>query len=298
MTTDAPSTPPAEINITLDLIRDLLKAQHPDLADLSVKIMESGWDNLMVRLGDDLALRLPRHAVGDRLLRIEQQWLPALAPHLPLPIPVTLRIGSPDEHYPFHWSIVKWLPGQTADLTPPAASEAPQLASFLKALHAIGLPSDPPGNSVRDCPLTGKQKDTEKRLDFLARETDLISPEVLATWHAGLTAEIDLPTCWIAGDIHGQNVLVEQGKLSAIIDWGDMCAGDPATDLASIWILFEDQTARQHAIAEYGMSGPTIVRAKGWATFFGAILTETGMQDNPQHQAMGTKVLERLHQDG
>jgi aminoglycoside phosphotransferase (APT) family kinase protein len=297
MTSDAPGTPPAEINIDLSLVERLLKAQFPDLADLPVKIMEAGWDNVMVRVGERFALRLPRRFLADNLLRNEQVWLPTLAPHLPLPIPAPLRCGTPTDFYPFHWSVLPWLPGQAADLCPPDADQAVVLAAFLKTLHGLPLPENAPANPHRDCPLTGKQPSTEQRMRALEVQTDLLTPEIMAMWQAGLSAPIDLTRCWIAGDIHARNVLVDDGKLSAMIDWGDMCAGDPASDLASIWALFAAADARRAAIEAYDMSAATLARAKGWAVFYGVILLETGLQDTPRHAEMGRKTLARLAED-
>lgn len=294
MTADAPGTPLAEIDIDAALIRVLLEDQFPDLAGLPVRIVESGWDNVMARLGDDLALRLPRRAMADALLLNEQAWLPELASHLPLPIPAPIRCGRPTDAYPFHWSVLPWLPGEAADMSPPDPSEADTLASFLKVLHKLPLPADTPTNPHRDCPLTGKQPDIERRMALLEGKTNLLCRRLLEIWREGLAAPIDTPLCWIAGDMHARNVLVEDGRLSAIIDWGDMCAGDRATDLASIWALFGDAGARRAAIDAYGMSDATLARARGWAAFFGVILLETGLQDNPRHAEMGRKTLQRL----
>lgn len=293
MTADAMSTPPADIDIDEALIRRLLRAQHRDLADLPLRIMESGWDNVMVRLGEDLALRLPRRAVADRLIRNEQKWLPSLAPALPLPIPAPLRTGVPGEGFPFHWSVLRWLPGEAADLAPPNADQASILAMFLQALHQ-SVPPDAPANSVRDCPLEAKRSRTEARMQKLSDLTDLITPDLFAIWDAALAAPIDVSPTWIAGDIHARNVLVQNGKLSAFIDWGDMCAGDRATDLASIWALFEAKDARRTAIEAYGMSEATLARARGWAVFYGVFLLDTGLQDTPRHAVMGELTLRRV----
>ncbi|MCA8903174.1 MAG: aminoglycoside phosphotransferase family protein [Hyphomonas sp.] len=297
MTADAAGSPPAEVEITEALVRTLLQDQHPDLAGLPLAAEGEGWDNVMFRLGEDLALRLPRRAVADDLIRREQRWLPQLAPHLSLPVPAPVRTGMPGRGYPFAWSVLPWFEGETADLSRPDASEAPVLAGFLRAVHTLPLPPDPPANPVRDCPLTGKQADTERRMAILRAETDAITPQVERAWAAGLAAPVDLPKSWIAGDVHARNVLVRNGRFAAFIDWGDMCAGDPATDLASIWGLFGEADARRAAIEAYGVSAATLVRARGWAVFYGVILLETGRQDNPRHAKMGADTLARLTED-
>ena len=297
MSADSARTPEAEVEITEALVRALLEDQHSDLASLPISLVGEGWDNVMVRLGDELALRLPRRAVADELIRKEQTWLPVLAPHLPLPVPVPLRTGQPGCGYPYAWSVLAWIEGEAADIAPPAPSQAPALAGFLGTLHSQPLPENPPANSVRDCPLTEKQADTERRMAILKAETRAITPIVESIWAEGLATPIDLRKGWIAGDMHARNVLVRNGALAAFIDWGDMCAGDPATDLASIWALFEDATARRAAIEAYGMSEATLARARGWAVFYGVILLETGRHDHPRHAKMGADTLRRLSED-
>jgi len=293
MTTGSPA---AEVDITEALVRKLLQAQHADLADLPLEFAGEGWDNVMVRLGEDLALRLPRRGVADQLLRNEQRWLPEIAPDLPLPVPVPLRTGQPQDEYPYAWSVLRWIEGETADLAPPDASEAPILAHFLKALHQLA-PDEAPDSDVRGCPLSNKREDTERRMAVLATETDTITPAIRRAWDAGLAAPTDLPRLWVAGDVHARNVLVQNGKFAAFIDWGDLCAGDPASDLASVWGLFESADARHTAIDTYGMSDATLARARGWAVFYGVILLETGRHDHPRHAKIGADTLRRLSAD-
>lgn len=295
MSKDAPGVPAAEVNLDIDVITRLLADQRPDLAHLQLRIVGEGWDNLMVRVGDELALRIPRHAHGEKLLKHEQKWLPRLAPQLPLPVPDPVFIGVPDEKYPFTWSIVRWLPGEVAAVAPPDAEEAQTLATFLKALHRAA-PDDAPKNLSRGCPLRDKQADTERRMKNIAHRTDLLTPKLLDFWSGALDVPIDSERVWLAGDIHPQNVLVRDGKFSAFIDWGDICSGDAATDLASIWMLFADQDARTDAISAYGMSEPTRLRAMGWAVFYGVILLEAA-GDDPLHAASGEATLRRLNID-
>ena len=298
MTSNASHTPRAEIEITSNLVRALLTQQHPDLAHLSIQIIDSGWDNVMVRIGEDLALRLPRRAVANSLILNEQKWLPFLGPKLPIPVPVPIRTGEPQNDYPFYWSILKWLPGKAADQSPPKASQATILSAFLKKLHAIELPDDYPKNAVRDCTLSEKRSDTERRMSSLKDQAYLISPIIMDIWNTALLTENDCPKCWIAGDMHARNVLVDDGKITAFIDWGDMCGGDPATDLSAIWSLLATPDARREAISAYSMSEATLRRAKGWAVFFGVFLLETGLTDTPRHAQMGRTILERLEADG
>jgi aminoglycoside phosphotransferase (APT) family kinase protein len=132
----------------------------------------------------------------------------------------------------------------------------------------------------------------------LKTKTNLITPELETIWHQALAAPIDVPATWIHGDLHARNVLVEKGVISGIIDWGDLTAGDLATDLAAIWMLFADRQARQEAIAAYtGVSDATWQRARGWAIFFGVVLLDTGLVDHPRHAVMGEKTLRRVADD-
>lgn len=127
-----------EIEITAELVRDLLRDQHPDLADYPVRLGARGWDNQLWRLGDDLAVRLPwATQSADATLRKEHTWLPALAPRLPLPVPVPQRLGEPSALFPRPWIVTTWVPGEPADRAPVTrgAEAADALAAFLTALH-------------------------------------------------------------------------------------------------------------------------------------------------------------------
>ena len=296
MTVEAPKTPAAEVDISEPLIRGLIEAQCPQFAALPVQIVGEGWDNVMARVGADYAARIPRHSVGERLLKVEQAWLPHLASSLPLPVPAPVFEGAPTDEYPFAWSLVPWFHGECADIAPPHSSEAQVFANFVRAVH-VPAPDNAPRNSMRDCGLTGKQMDTERRMANIAHRDDLITPALKKLWHAALEVDIDVPQTWIAGDIHARNVITRDGKLAAFIDWGDMCAGDRATDLSGIWNLFPERSAREAAVSAYGMSEATLLRSKGWAIFCGVILLETGLQDDARHAAMGESTLRRLNED-
>jgi len=136
------ATPAAEVEVTEGLVRALLREQHPDLADLALVEVASGWDNLIYRLGDALSVRLPRRATSAVLIEHEQRWLPQLGVGLPLPVPVPLRVGVPGCGYPWPWTISTWLPGRSAELDPPEDLElaAVMLGAFLRALHQPAPP--------------------------------------------------------------------------------------------------------------------------------------------------------------
>jgi aminoglycoside phosphotransferase (APT) family kinase protein len=290
-------TPPAEHPVTTDLVRALLRAQHPDLAGLELSLLGEGWDNNMYRLGDELTVRIPRRAIAAELMANELKWLPVLAKDLPIVAPVPVRDGRPGLGYPWPWAVLPWLDGETANLAPPKESEAERLADCLRFLHRPA-PMNAPGNEVRGVPLQKRFEAVESRLRRLRRNTDAVTLAVERAWREGLEAEISNAWLWLHGDLHGQNVLVSNGRLSALIDWGDLCAGDPASDLSAFWLLFDNAEARRRGLARYGASAADIARARGWAVMYGAVFLDTGRQDNPAHAAMGEAVLRRLTEEG
>jgi aminoglycoside phosphotransferase (APT) family kinase protein len=284
------ATPAAEVEIDEGVLRRLLAAQHPDLADEPIAFVDSGWDNVTYRVGERLAARLPRRRIAAGLLFNEQRWLTLLAPRLPLPIPAPVRLGEPTAEFPFVWSVVPWFDGETADLSQADGDQGPALAAFLRALHRPG-PPDAPTNPFRGVPLVERKSAVEERLE---RRRSLIPSPALEIWRRALEAAIDAPIGWLHGDMHARNVLVANGRLRAFIDWGDMCVGDPATDLASVWMLLDSPAARQEALEAYGASPQTVLRAKGWAFLFGVMLLDSGLINHPAHAAMGAAVLQRL----
>lgn len=292
-------TPAAEIEIDASLVRALLQDQHPDLADLPIEHFAGGWDNAMFRLGDAFTVRLPRRQIAAQLVLNEQAWVADLQPLLPIPVPAPLRTGQPAANYPWHWSVLPWFEGSAADLAPPAATEAACLAEFLLALH-LPAPPDAPLNDVRGVPLQHRAAQVAERLTRLRDKTDLITPGVERIWESGLAAPRSTTGMWLHGDLHSQNVLVDiaTGKITAVIDWGDITSGDVATDLAAVWLLFEDRSAREHALQIYGPDQATLDRAKAWAVLFAAVLLDSGLINNPRHAAIGRQAFQRISEAG
>jgi aminoglycoside phosphotransferase (APT) family kinase protein len=291
-------TPAAEVHIDLALVRALLEEQHPDLAKLPIEQFASGWDNMMFRLGADLVIRMPRRIVAVPLIEHEQNWLPQL-PELPVAIPAPVRTGVAGCGYPWPWSVVPWVPGEAADLTPPMPGQAVHFVQFLRALHRPAPLTDAlPINLHRGCRLADKVEGIVPRFERLSSVADVITPNIRAIWSAALAAKPSSHPVWLHGDLHARNVVVNNGMISAIIDWGDICAGDAATDLMSIWALFDDPAARQTALQEYGASADLVARAKGWVVLMAAILLDTSLQDEPRHAKMGADMFRRLEEDG
>jgi aminoglycoside phosphotransferase (APT) family kinase protein len=292
--TPSHGTPVAEVEIDRALVAKLLTEQHPDLAHLPLRSIDAGWDNAVFRLGDHLAVRLPRRAAAAALIVHEQLWLPHLAERLSLPVPTPYRTGAPAAGYPWQWSVVKWIQGVPADQCEPQSSQASRWGAFLHSLH-VPAPADAPTNPVRGVPLRQRALAVEARMERLIVTADSVTEQVRHLWNEALEAPIDIPPTWLHGDLHPRNVLVETGVITGVIDWGDITSGDPATDLASIWMLFADPQARQEALAAYGrISEATLYRAKGWALLLGIVLLDSGLLDNPRHAVLGERILRRV----
>jgi aminoglycoside phosphotransferase (APT) family kinase protein len=277
--------PPAEVAIDSSLIRALLREQHPDLAHLGLVDIGEGWDNRLFRLGDDLAVRIPRRAVAAALIEQEQRWLPQLAPRLPLPIPVPRRVGRPGCGFPWSWSITPWLPGEPALLAPPQNLEATvaALRQFLRALHQPA-PVDAPHNPWRSVPLSARTTLLREHLQQLDVLVDRAA--VLRLWERVLsTAPWSGPPMWIHGDLHPGNLLVSGSRLSAVIDFGDLAAGDPATDLSVIWMLLPSPARSSLLASARGELGTldenTLMRARGWALALGLAYLARSRNDEP-----------------
>ena len=295
--TDPSGTPPAEIPIDQTLVQSLLTQQHPDLADLPLTFEQHGWDNVTFRQGEHMAIRLPRRQAAANLIAHEQRWLPTLSNYLPLAVPVSHRTGAPDKGYPWQWSILPWFPGTPADLAAPPKDQAPLFAAFLKALHAPA-PPDAPFNLFRSIPLAERAPALEERLKRVEAKTGLITQAIRQQWATSIDTPIDVEKTWIHGDLHPRNILVYEGKITAVIDWGDMAKGDKATDLASIWMLFPDQQARKEITFSLPhISEATWQRARGWAILFAVLLLDKGLINEPRHAEMGRRALQNLMTD-
>lgn len=289
-------TPDAEIEITPELARGLLRIQCPEISELPIRFLGAGWDNVMYRIGEDWVIRLPRRAHALPYFRNEQYWLERLAPSLSLPVPVAMYKGQPSDDYPWPWSLIRFIPGQIAHEAPLADSEASVMANFLRGLH-VPAPIDAPENAFRGVPLSHRAEAVEERIGELRKEPGGVTTRNLQAWKDGLVASEYEKDVWLHGDLHARNILVEDGKLSGVIDWGDITSGDPATDLATAWMLFDQRVAREAMVAAYQADEDLIARAKGWAFSFASVLLYTGRIDDPIHAAMARNIFRRLSED-
>lgn len=296
-----------ETAITAVLIAELLREQHPDLADLPLTFGAHGWDNQLWRLGDDLAVRLPWATpdAGELLLK-EHALVPAIAPRLPLQVPIPQRLGQPSERFPRPWIVTTWVAGEPADRAPATrgAEAADTLAAFLAALHRPAPDDAPAGRHRRGGPLA----DTGEGFAHLLKEaTDrgLVSdPDaVREVWDDALAAPAWTgPAMWLHGDLHPANLLTRDGNFCGVVDFGDMCAGDPACDLAACWILLPDGAIdRFHQSYTPAADAATMRRARGWAlakALVCALIGEAGVHGRPGGKATwgppGAASLQRL----
>lgn len=249
-----------------ELVRSLLREQHPDLSGLGLRQAAIGWDNELWRLGDRLAVRLP-HATerASSLLRKEYRWLPVLAPGLPLPVPTPVRIGEPSARFPKSWTVATWVPGEPADRDPISRGShaADTLAGFLRALHRRA-PAEAPVNPDRGVPLETLTPGFDQGLRAAAAEG--VDPAVRDVWDEAVAAPAwEGAPVWLHGDLHPANVVVLDGTLSGVIDFGELCAGDPATDLAAAWLLLPEGAAARFFDAYAHADEAMIARARGWA---------------------------------
>ena len=246
-----------------ELVQALLREQHPDLADLEVSPVAGGWGNQQFRLGNELAVRMPRTPDAPFLLRLEQKWLPVLAERLPLPIPALVRVGEPSELFEHTWSVVRWVEGEPADREPITRVEAAEaLASFLGALHH-DAPDDVPAKPRHGGPRVSAG-DFDRWLEVIAGDPS--ADGAREVWEKAVAASVwrGAPQ-FLHGDLHPANVVVRDGMLAGVVDFGDLGAGDPAVDLSAAWILLPAGAANRFFEAYERADDADIARARGWA---------------------------------
>lgn len=256
------------MDITVSLVRQLVAGQFPQWASLPVAPVQwGGWDNRTFHLGAQMLVRLPSAEGYAPQVAKEHRWLPVLAPQLPLPIPAPLGLGAPADGYPWPWSVYGWLEGESALQNPPQDLTvfAKALAGFLAALQSIDASAGPPPgvhNFFRGGPLT--TYDTETRQTIATLGSDVDRQAALEFWDTALAAIWHGPPVWFHGDVAAGNLLVQGGRLSAVIDFGCAGVGDPACDLSIAWTLFSGQS-RQAFRAGLPLDRATWARGRGWA---------------------------------
>ncbi|WP_432541533.1 aminoglycoside phosphotransferase family protein [Kineococcus sp. SYSU DK002] len=268
MTGTGDAGPPDRLTVTADQVRRLVAGQFPRWAHLPVtRVERPGWDNQTFHLGPGMLVRLPSAAGYAGAVEKEQRWLPRLAPHLPLPVPVPLGHGRPGAGYPFAWSVYRWIEGRTALAAGPAdpVRFAADLAGFLLALGRVDPTGGPqPGqhNWFRGGPLQFYDEQTRRALHDLDGRLD--TARAAAVWEEALSAPWDGVDRWFHGDVAPGNLLLRDGRLGAVIDFGTCGVGDPSCDLAIAWTTFRGEARRVYR-QTLGVDDATWARGAGWA---------------------------------
>jgi aminoglycoside phosphotransferase (APT) family kinase protein len=255
-------------DITVAVVSCLIDEQFPQWADLPIEpVALDGWDNTTFRLGQDMSVRLPSHERYVPQIDKEHRWLPRLARHLPLPIPQPIAKGQPGCGFPAPWSIYRWLDGEPAALAGVADHDrlAEDLAAFLIALQAVSTEGAPPAGAHsfgRGGPVSVWDEQTRSTIQLLGDEID--DRGALAVWEAATAAPASGAAVWVHGDVCGSNILMANGRLCGIIDFGCSAVGDSACDLTPAWTLFEGSSMRRFVDA-LQCDEATWARARGWA---------------------------------
>ena len=259
-----------KINVDLNLAISLVRSQFPRWADLPVKpVVSSGTVNALFRLGDEMVIRLPYRESAVQFPDKEHQWLPKLAPHLSLSVPVPLEKGRPESDYPWLWSIYSWLEGEDGWIQPieDLAQAAIDLAGFITNLQHID-PSDGPRhgihNNFRGEPLADRDPLVRSAIEELGDRID--RRRVTKAWDLALKQPLQYKDLWIHGDLQPGNLLTQCGKLTAVIDFGLLGVGDPASDLLPAWNLFTRDSRRVFRDA-IQVDDATWIRGQGWALY-------------------------------
>lgn len=286
-----------EPDFTESLVHRLIASQFPDWASLPVEpVAPVGTSHAMYRLGEDLVVRLPRTAGTAGEVETEQRWLPRLAPQLPAAIPVPLGRGKPAEGYPWHWSVFWWLDG--ANPVPGQLAEpglfATDLADFVTALHRADPAGAPP--SFRSEPLAARDASTRAALAELHEAVD--TGAALAVWEAALRAHAATgPAVWIHADLQPGNVLLANGRLSAVIDFGCMGLGDAAVDLIAAWYLLPTHVRGTFRNAVHA-DDAAWARGRGWALSTALGELRYYRESNPGMAAIARHVIREVLMDG
>lgn len=254
-----------EVEVDEALVRRLLVAQVPDLADRPLTMIEPwGTDNAIWRLGDDLVVRLPRIDWAAGQVEREAIWLPRLARHLPIAVPEPVAVGESADSYPYRWAVHRWIPGEGAalDRVDDPVTFALDLGDIIRKLQAVPTDGAPPP-SGRARPLHEYDESTRRAIDAASHLIDAAA--ATDVWEEALAApRYDGPPVWVQGDLEG-NCLVRDRRLCGIVDWGSACAGDPAVDVQVVWSPLFTDGSRRTFLDVLGVDDATLARSRGAA---------------------------------
>ncbi len=285
-----------EVDIGVDLVRALIADQFPDWGDLPLRLVPSaGTVNAIYRLGEDMCVRLPRVRGWASDLEKELQWLPSLAPQLPLAVPVPVASGVPGQGFPHPWAIYRWLDGET--LTTAGVSDerraAADIGRFVAALRSIDQAGAPV--STRDTPLVERDHDARSAIKSLRGDVDTYA--VTAAWEVSLEAPAwDGAPVWTHGDLLPTNLLVQGGRLSAVVDWGNAGIGDSAVDVIPAWTVLSG-VGRDDFRGALDVDDATWLRSRGFALHQALMIVPYYRETNPAFVATAMRTIDQVLAD-
>jgi aminoglycoside phosphotransferase (APT) family kinase protein len=283
--------------IDADLARRLIDRQFPQWSHLPIEpVRLDGWDNRTFRLGDELTIRLPTGDWYAQQVDKEQRWLPVLAPQLPLPIPAPVAKGEPDAGFPYPWSVYRWLEGEVATSAriDDTAAFASDLARFLNALRRVDATDGPlPGqhNFFRGGRLATYEREALDAIEALGDE--IPRDAVLRTWEDAMSTTYDGAPVWVHGDVAAGNLLVRDGRLAAVLDFGSSGIGDPACDTVIAWTFFEG-ASRERFRAQLDADAATWSRGRGWGLWKSLIVLVDQLGRDDPEAGESRRVIDRI----
>lgn len=279
------------------LARHLIAAQFPQWKNLPIYLIaDSGWDNRTFRLGEKMLIRMPSAAKYASQVEKEHYWLPKLAPSLPFSIPEPVAIGEPIDEYPWKWSIYRWVEGEVATAVhiENLCDFAADLTQFLTALQNLNPADGPlPGehNFYRGGALMTYDNQTRQAISILKNR--IRTKTATAVWETALATSWQHPPVWVHGDIAFGNLLVNEGRLSAVIDFGTLAVGDPACDLAVAWTLFKEKS-RETFRAKLPLDSGTWARGRAWALWKALIIAAGLTQAHATEASQSLQIVEKI----
>jgi aminoglycoside phosphotransferase (APT) family kinase protein len=290
-----------EIDIDDGVVQRLIDTQFPHWSGLAIRRVDSdGTENAIFRFGDDMAARLPRHPRATGALDKEYAWLPRLAPLLPLPVTIPLARGVPGEGFPFSWLVTSWIDGEraTQDRVVDPSRLAIDLAGFIQALREIdptGAPTPSAENYGRGTALERRDSQVRRAIAELGDTID--ADAATAAWERALDAPVwSEPPVWIHGDLQSGNLLVRDGRLCGVIDFGALAVGDPACELSVAWMMF-DPEARPVFRDALSVDDANWARGAGWALSIALIYVPYYTASNPEGAARARRVIDAVLAD-
>jgi aminoglycoside phosphotransferase (APT) family kinase protein len=277
-----PRPPAAEVRTTRELVRTLLAEQHPELAGREIAEPISGFDMAVFRLGEDLAVRMPRHRASVASLEAEIRWIGRLGDHWSFATQRIVRVGRPGAGHPWCWAVTSWLPGELAADRPLDAAAAPALGRALAEVHRPA-PAEAPFNSEQSVRFAEREPVFRELLPRLApvgaaRGLVVDVDAGVALWRQAAALPDATARVWIHADLHPFNVISLGGRFGGIIDWSDISGGDPAVDLGYLHLLLP-AAAMATAFDSYGGVDPaTAARARAIGMIKAAALAVGGKE--------------------